>query len=91
MYVVLPTLTDQILSYGSPALLSWVKTPQADHYHLWVVQPDGKFVYNVDTTTASLKIPVAVFNGRGTYGWELVAFSGEQQVCVHLTGVFIVR
>ncbi len=90
-FTVNTNLTNERINFGDSAIVTWNRLSQAAiHYQLWVLAPDRNFITNIITNEASVKLAASVFNLKGVYGWELVAFAGDTQACPHLSGVIIV-
>jgi hypothetical protein len=89
-FTVNTNLTSTQINFGETAAIAWNRLSQAIHYQLWILSPDHQFSYNVVTSEGSVTLPKSVFNMKGVYGWELVAFAGDTQACPHLSGTIVV-
>lgn len=81
--------TSRVLNAETAAQFTFTTTTEADNYRLWVLHPDGRYVFSIAAPNTTFTIPGSTFVSPGAYGWELVAFNKQEQVCAHLTGVFV--
>lgn len=84
-------VTTQRMRVGNPALLTWHPVSGATSYHIWLQNPNGQYVFNVETTNVNITLASVLFNTKGTYAWDVVAYFGDAPDCLHLAGLFIAQ